>query len=191
MSVRSSRSASSDSRFIPPSSKTMPDPSARYRTANRIHRRGRRRPGQKDVADAEGFEPGDVLLGDDPAREHDDVLRSLFLQHPHDLGEADVVRAGENREADRVDVFLNGRGDDLLRGLAQAGVDDFHAGIAKRTRDDFRATVVSVQAGLGDENADLALAHWPLPWGARSLSVRIGRRLYGAGPQREAPWTAA
>jgi hypothetical protein len=69
------------------------------------------------------------------------------------------VRTREDREADDVDVFLHGRGGDLLRRLAQARVDDFHAGIAQRARDDLGAAVVPVEARFGHENADRTLAH--------------------------------
>jgi len=35
--------------------------------------------------------------------------------------------------------------------LAEAGVDDLHAGVAEGAGDDFGATVVAVEAGLGDQ----------------------------------------
>jgi len=41
-----------------------------------------------------------------------------------------VVCARKDRKADYVNVFLNGGGGDHLGGLAQAGVDNFHACIA-------------------------------------------------------------
>ena len=64
---------------------------------------------------------------------------------------------GKNRQSDHVDIFLQGGVDDHLRGLAQAGVDDLHAGIAQGAGDHFGAAVVAVQAGLGDQHADLLL----------------------------------
>jgi hypothetical protein len=39
------------------------------------------------------------------------------------------VRAGEDRDPDRVGVLLDGGLDDLLGGLMQAGVDNLHARI--------------------------------------------------------------
>ena len=65
------------------------------------------------------------------------------------------VRAGEDRDADRVGVLLDRRLDDLLRRLVQAGVDDLHARVAQRARDDLRAAVVPVEAGLRDHDSDL------------------------------------
>ena len=43
--------------------------------------------------------------------------------------------------------------DDLLRRLAQAGVDDLHAGVAQRARDDLGAAIVAVEARLGDDDS--------------------------------------
>jgi hypothetical protein len=39
------------------------------------------------------------------------------------------VRAGQDRDADRVGVLLDRGLDDLLRRLVEAGVDDLHPGI--------------------------------------------------------------
>ena len=63
------------------------------------------------------------------------------------------MRAGQDRQADRVGVLLDRGLDDLLRRLVQAGVDDLDAGVAQRPGDDLRAAVVAVQAGLGDDDA--------------------------------------
>jgi hypothetical protein len=41
----------------------------------------------------------------------------------------------------------------------QAGVDHLHARVAQGARDDLRAAVVPVEAGLGDDDADLAAGH--------------------------------
>ena len=57
---------------------------------------------------------------------------------------------GQNAEADNVHVFLQRGADDHLRGLAQAGVDHFHAGIAQRAGYDFGAAIVPVKARLRD-----------------------------------------
>ena len=67
--------------------------------------------------------------------------------------------AGEDGEADAVDVFLDGGGDDHLGCLAEAGVDDLHACVAEGAGDDLCATVVAIEAGLGYEDADGRLCH--------------------------------
>ncbi len=47
--------------------------------------------------------------------------------------------------------------DDHFGSLAQAGVDDFHSGVAQCARDDLGAAIMAVEAGLGDEYANLAV----------------------------------
>ena len=69
------------------------------------------------------------------------------------------VRAGQDRQPDHVDVLLERSGDDHLRRLAQAGVDDLEALVAQAAREHLRATVVAVEAGLGDEHLDRADGH--------------------------------
>ena len=68
------------------------------------------------------------------------------------------VRARHDREPDRVDGLLHRRRGDHLRRLMQPGVDDLVAGIRERTRDDLRAAIVTVEAGLGDEDPQLAVS---------------------------------
>ena len=80
-------------------------------------------------------------------------------QRLHDAREELHVRAGEDAQADDVDVLLQRGLGDHLRRLADAGVDDLHAGVAQGARDDLRAAVVAVEPGLGDEDADLVVSH--------------------------------
>src|SRR5207302_3756175 len=98
-----------------------------------------------------------VVVGDRPAENDEHVLRPVLAQQLEDARHERHVRTGEERDADRVCVLLDRRLDDLLRRLMQARVDDLHAGVAQGTRDDLRATVVPVEAGLGDDDADLAV----------------------------------
>ena len=65
-----------------------------------------------------------------------------------------VVRAGKNRQADDVDVFLHRGGGNHLRGLPQAGINHFHPGIAQRAGNDFGAAVMAIESGLGDQHAN-------------------------------------
>ena len=58
------------------------------------------------------------------------------------------------RESHHLDVFVQGRRHNLLRGLAQACVDDLTARVAQRRRHDLGPPVVPIQAGLGDQDAD-------------------------------------
>ena len=65
--------------------------------------------------------------------------------------------------------------------LVQPGVDDLHAGVAQRAGDDLGAAVVAVEAGLGDDDADLALAGCVCAHGRASVgSWTCGLRADGA-----------
>src|SRR6267142_2065960 len=87
--------------------------------------------GQENFGDTGLFEYGDVGFGNDAADENGDVGHAFVAEEFHELGADGVVGAGENREADDVDVFLDGGGGNHFGGLAKAGVDDFHAGVAE------------------------------------------------------------
>jgi len=95
-----------------------------------------------------------IFIGDGAAEDEKDVSRFLFAEELNDARHDDVVGAGEDGEANAVDVFLDGGRDDHLGGLAETSVDDFHAGVAEGAGDDFGAAIVAVQARLGDEDAD-------------------------------------
>ncbi len=106
--------------------------------------------GEEDFGDAGFFEGEDVGFGNDAAEKDGDVVHALVVKKLHELGADGVVGAGEDGEADDVDIFLDGGGGDHLWGLAEAGVDDLHAGVAEGAGDYFGAAVVAVEAGLGD-----------------------------------------
>ena len=74
--------------------------------------------GKENFGDAGFFQGGDVGFGDDAADEDGDVVHAFFVEEFHELGAEGVVGAGKDREADDVDVFLDGGGGDHLRGLA-------------------------------------------------------------------------
>ena len=113
-------------------------------------------PGREDARDARRLEAIEVRLGDDAAAEDDDVARAALLQLVDDRGEERVVRAAHDGQSDGVDVLLHRGGGDHLGRLVQARVDDLEPRVAQRTRDDLGASVVPVEAGLGDEDAELA-----------------------------------
>ena len=95
-------------------------------------------------------------FGHDAAAEHDDVAGAARLERVDHGGEQRHVRARHDREADRVDGLLHRGRRDHLRRLVQAGVDDLVAGVGERARDDLGAAIMAVEAGLGDEDAELA-----------------------------------
>ena len=67
------------------------------------------------------------------------------------------MRTREKGEADRIGVFLHHGLGHLLRRLVQACVDDLEPRVAQRPSDDLRAPVVSVEAGLGDDDPIAAI----------------------------------
>src|SRR3990170_5838706 len=65
------------------------------------------------------------------------------------------MRPGKDREPDGIDVLLQRGVGDHLGGLPQAGVDDFHPGVAQGAGDDLRSSIMAIQAGLGNQDAQL------------------------------------
>src|SRR5712691_817916 len=59
-----------------------------------------------------------------------------------------------DRQADDLRVLLQSRVDDHLRRLTQAGVDHLVAGVPQGAGDDLDASVVTVQADLGEHDPD-------------------------------------
>ena len=80
----------------------------------------RRRAGREDLADTLGLQPRDVLGRHDAAAEDQHVVDALLAQELEDPAEQVVVRAGQDREPDGVDVFLDRGRDDLLGALVEA-----------------------------------------------------------------------
>src|SRR3954451_6344252 len=140
---------------------------------------------------ARGEDPGhahpgqlrDVLVRDDAAAEHYDVGGVPLLEQFDDPGEERHVRAGEDREPDRVHVFLDGGRDDLLRGLVQSGIDDLHAGVTQRAGHHLGSPVVAVEPGLRDDYPDLAHDGKP----NRACRSSAGPASAGPAPVHTAP----
>jgi acetyl-CoA carboxylase alpha subunit len=122
--------------------------------------RGHRGTRGEDLGDAHLLELGDVAVGDDAATEDEDIVEVAFLQQREHTGEQRHVRPRQERQPHRIGVLLDNRLDDLLRRLVQAGVYDLEAGVAQRSGDDLGTPIVSVEAGLGDDNA-IGASHGP------------------------------
>ena len=71
------------------------------------------------------------------------------------------MRAGQDREADDVDVLLERGGRDHLGRLAEPGVDDLEPLVAESAREHLGAAVMAVEAGLRDEHLDRPVGHGP------------------------------
>src|SRR5437867_5898995 len=107
-----------------------------------------------------GFDPGTlqfrfVLLRDDAPSNDDDVPRLPLPEQADDLGKQRHVGAAQGGQADRVDVLLDRGLDDVLGRLPKARVDHLHARVPQRPGDDLRPAVVSIEARLRDQDADL------------------------------------
>jgi len=83
------------------------------------------------------------------------------------------MRAGKQREPQGVGVLLDDGLDDLLGRLVQSRVHDLETGVAERSRDDLGATIVPIQARLGDDDAIRAIHGKPI---LRNIRRVISRR---------------
>src|SRR6185369_17606627 len=127
-----------------------PGPDVVFHPGNDIFRRCA---GGKYFADPGGFQPRNIVLGDDAAAEHLDVVGPFFLEEQRNLREQGVVGTGQDREPDAVYVLLDSGRDDLLGGLVQTGVDDLETGVAKGAGDYLGAAIVAVQPRFSDQYA--------------------------------------
>ncbi len=94
-----------------------------------------------------------IGIGDDSTTENQQVAQvaiAQFLHHPREQGE---VCAAEQREADGVDILLQGGLGDLLRGLVEACVDDLEAVVAQGSGDGLRAAIMAVKTWLCHHNS--------------------------------------
>ena len=91
-----------------------------------------------------------VVVGNDAADHHGDVLELRLLQRLHQLRHQQMVR-GERGNADHVHVLLLGEADHLGDLLPRRGVEHIHAGIAQEGCHHPAAAIVAVEADLGDE----------------------------------------
>ena len=94
-------------------------------------------PGAEDRGHAALLESGHVVVRDNSAGRDEDVRHPTVAQEGADAGHERHVRAGQDRQTDDVDVFLERRRHDHLRRLAQPGVDDFEAFVAQTACEHF------------------------------------------------------
>ena len=81
--------------------------------------------------------------------------RSCALTRGHERH----VGAGQDRQADDVDVLLERGGHDHLGRLAEARVDDLEALVAQAAGEHLGAAVVAVEAGLRDQHLERSVGH--------------------------------
>ncbi len=114
---------------------------------------------RENFCDAASFQGGNILLGNDAASDHENIVTVILFEQLHDPRKNDVVGARENRQTDTVDVFLKSGVHDLFGRLSQPGVNHFHSGIAEGAGHNFGAAVVAIKAGLGYENSESSIGH--------------------------------
>src|SRR5665213_520191 len=116
-----------------------------------------RRTGREDPRHPGGLQGGDVVVGNDPAHHEEHVVATLTLQEVHHARHEHEVGSRQERETERVGVFLDDGLHDLLGCLVESGIDDLEARVTQRSRDDLRATIVSVETWFGDYDSVRAL----------------------------------
>ena len=127
---------------------------------------------------------------DDAAAEHEHVADAPLGAAARRRGEQREVRAREDRQPDGVGVLLERGLGDLLGRLVQARVDHLEAGIAQRPGDHLRAPIVTVEAGLGDDDAVAPLHGRALPvdglgaFADGRTRIAIGARCRSSRPVR-------
>jgi len=109
-----------------------------------------RRPRAEHLAHTLFFQRARIGVGNHATAEDENVTQVAAAQFLHHAREQREVRPGEERQADRVDVFLQRRLGDLLGRLVQTRVDDLETVVPEGPRDGLGTTVVAVEAGLGD-----------------------------------------
>ena len=105
--------------------------------------------GLEDAGHADFLEALDILIGNDAAHQHEDIVHFVLLEQVHYAWDDGVVRAGQDRETDDLHVFLQRGVDDHFGRLAESGVNDFHAGVTQGAGNDLGAAIVAVEARLG------------------------------------------
>ena len=152
-------------------------------------------PGVNTAATPAAAKRGRSSSGMMPPAKTNDVVEITGAQLVDDLRDERHVRAGQDRQANGVGVFLQCRLRHELGRLEQAGVHDLEPRVAQGPCDHFGPPIVSVQPGLGDDDA-VASQHrltiakdrsWPplVPAApTSSCSSRHSRRAAGGVPHR-------
>ena len=152
-------------------------------------RRSRRAgaPGVKTAAHPGRLQHRDVLVGDDPAARRRARRSRPSARSPSSTRGTRVRWAPDSSDRPTASASsCSAACDDLLGRLVQAGVDDLEAGVAQRPGDHLGASVVAVEAWLGDDDA-VAAIHSPAILG--STGPAETNRSHG-GPQDGTPAAA-
>ena len=89
--------------------------------ADKIYDSLRGRSGKKNLSNSAFFQRGNIRLGNNSAYENCYVIHAFSAQQFHQPRAKRVVRAGKDRKADDVHVFLN-RGWAIISGVCRSPV---------------------------------------------------------------------
>ena len=92
-----------------------------------------------------------ILVRNDSANDDRDgcVLFGQQLDNSRRKGE---MGARKHREADHVNVFVDGGGRDHLWRLTKTGVDDLHAGVTQDSSHNLHTAVMTIKAHFGHQH---------------------------------------
>ena len=101
--------------------------------------------GRVDGGDAELFQHVDIVIGDDAAGHHRHVTQPRGAQALHHLADQRHVGAGENRQAENVDIVFSHRLHQLFRRHADAVIDHLQAHVGGAHGDLFGAVGMAIE----------------------------------------------
>ena len=113
----------------------------------------------EDFGNTARFQSGDVFVGNNSASKDYDVIETLLLGQFDDPRKQRHMRAGQDRKTDCVYILLDGRRNNLLRSLSQAGINNFHARIPKRTGNYLYSAIVAIKSRLREQDPYSLLRH--------------------------------
>ncbi len=108
--------------------------------------------GTEDGLDAGIDQRGPLVVRNDAADEHADVVEAGYSQGGYELRDDQMV-GRQRTEADHVNVFFRGELHHGLDRLPGRRIDHLHAGVAEIGCDDAAAAVMAVESDFGQEHA--------------------------------------
>jgi hypothetical protein len=73
------------------------------------------------------------------------------------------VGAGHNAQPDHIHRFLYGRPDNLLNGLVESGINNFHTGIPQCQSGYLGPAIMPIQTGFADQYLYFLCGHIHIP----------------------------
>jgi len=114
--------------------------------------------GLEDAGYADFLEALNILIGNNAADQNEHIVHLVLLEQVHDARDDGIVCPGKDRQTDDLHIFLQRGAHNHFGRLPEARVNDFHAGVAQGSGNHFGAAIVAVEAGFGNQNANLRLS---------------------------------